>query len=227
MIKKRFIFLTLAAALLFAPLSMAVAQDDREVQNIDTAYNRVLKIYPLQLGEVYVAHEKMRTERISNELGLSYIYRSYLKGDEWIPERKNVQGVAIRMSQRKYTRRNEGKPFGFYHGPEFGYRLLIFEKNVFELPVQDPGDPEYRFVGRLYQNSLDLSYQLGVQFNLMGHLSADVAASVGGRVKYALANNANELLEEHIIGRAVIVENNSAIFVVPLPQLKLSLGYAF
>lgn len=228
MIKKNHIYrIFAAAALVFAPLGIASAQSDVEVLYIDKSSDRVLKVYPLQLGEVYLAYEKMRTERISNEFGLSYIYRSYLKGDEWIPERKSVQGMAIRMSQRKYTVKNEGRPFGFFHGPVFGYRLLIFERDVFELPVRDPRDPEFRYVGRLYQHGLDLSYQLGVQFNLTGHLTADVAAAIGGRVKYALANNADELLPDRIIGHAVIAERNSAIFVVPLPQLSISVGYAF
>lgn len=230
MMKKSNLYLVLTATvLLFTPLLTARAQSDVEVLYIDKSYDRILKAYPLQLGEVYLAHEKMRTERISNEFGLSYVYWSYLKGDgdEWMPERKNVQGLGIRMSQRKYTANNEGRPFGFFHGPVFGYRLLIFEKNVFDLPVRDPSDPEYRFIGRLYQNSLDLSYQLGVQFNLTGHLTAEVGAALGGRVKYALANNADELLTERIIGHAVVAERNSAIFAVPFPQLNLSVGYAF
>ena len=104
---------------------------------------------------------------------------------------------------------------------------MVFEENVFRLPVQDPADPDYRFIGRLYQNSLELSYQVGVQFKLANHLTADVAGSIGGRVKYALAKNAGELLPEHIIGYAVTAETNSAVFVVPLPQLNLSVGYAF
>ena len=216
-----------AVVLLFAPLGVATAQYDAEAPSIDPAYDRVLKVYPLQLGEVYVAYEKMRAERTSNELGLSYVYWGYLKGDDWLPERKNAQGIAIRMSQRKYTAKNAGRPFGFFHGPVFGYRFMAYEKNVFELPNQDPRDPNYQFVGRLYQNSLDLSYQLGGQFNLKNHLTADISAAFGGRLKYALANNAGELLTEHIIGRAVIAEGNSAIFVVPLPQLSVSVGYAF
>lgn len=228
MSKKRCLYPILAAiVLLFTPLYIAYAQDDREEQYIDASYDRVLKIYPLQLGEVYLAQEKMRAERISNELGLSYVYWSYLKGDDWMPERKNVKGVAIRMSQRKYTSKNEGRPFGFFHGPVFGYRFVAFEQNVFELPAQDPSAPGYRFVGRLYQNSLDLSYQLGWQFKLSDHLTAEVGGAIGGRVKFALANNADELLTEHVIGRTVAAENNSAIFVVPLPQLNFSVGYAF
>ena len=46
-------------------------------------------------------------------------------------------------------------------------------------------------------------------------------------MKYARSTNAAELLTEHIIGHAVVAESNSAIFAVPLPQLKLSVGYAF
>ncbi len=131
------------------------------------------------------------------------------------------------MSQRKYPKKNAGSPFGFFHGFVFGYRFIAFGENVFGLPAQDPGDPDYRFVGRLYQNSLDLSYQLGVQFKLSNHLTAEAAGALGGRAKYALAKNAGELLTDNIIGHAVVAEDNSAIFVVPLPQLNLSVGYAF
>ncbi|RDV13848.1 ABC transporter ATP-binding protein [Pontibacter diazotrophicus] len=216
-----------AAALLLAPLGIANAQSDGEVPSMDKSYDRVLKVYPLQLSEVYLAYEKMRTDRISNELGLSYIYSVYMKGDASSPESQPVQGASVRMSQRRYTLKNEGQPFGFFHGPFFGYRFLAYEQDVFEQLTQTPDAPTYHGVGHLYQHSLDLSYQLGIQFNLMGLLTADVAASLGGRVKYALANNAGELLTDHIIGHAVIAENNSAIFAVPLPQLNLSVGYAF
>ncbi|MFD2999686.1 ABC transporter ATP-binding protein [Pontibacter toksunensis] len=225
--KENRIYWILTAVLLFAPLSIAKAQIERDIQNIDTSYDRVVKLYPLQIGEVYLGYEKMRAERISNEFGLSYIYWSFLKGDDWVPERKNAKGLGIRMSQRKYTAKNEGAPFGFFHGPVFGYRFVAFEQNVFDLPAQDPSEPGYKFIGRLYQHSLDLGYQLGVQFKLSNHLTADIGGAIGGRVKFALANNADELLPEHIIGRSVAAENNSAIFVVPLPQLNLSVGYAF
>ncbi|WP_162055303.1 ABC transporter ATP-binding protein [Pontibacter pamirensis] len=227
MIKKIRIYRILAAAALLLAPFIANAQSDKEVLNIDKAYDRVLKVYPLQLGEAYLAYEKMRTHRISNEFGLSYIYSTYMKGDGSTPESQPVQGASVRMSQRKYTLKNEGRPFGFFHGPLFGYRFLAYEQDVFEQLAQSPDAPTYHGVGRLYQHSLDLSYQLGIQFNLMGLLTADVAAAFGGRVKYALANNAGDLLTDHIIGHAVIAENNSAIFAVPLPQLNLSVGYAF
>jgi len=218
--------------LLWMPLGKAQAQvedevQQDEVQQIDTAHDHVLKVNPLQLGEVSLAHEKMRTERVSNEIGLSYIYRSYFNSDEWLPEDKRVQGVGIRMSQRKYSNKRTGSPFGFFHGFVFGYRLLVFDKDVFELPEQRPSDPDYRFVGRLYQNSLDLSYQLGAQFKLSNHLTAEAAAALGARAKYARATNAGDLLTDNIIGHAVMAETNSAVFVVPLPQLNLSVGYAF
>lgn len=209
------------------PILKAQAQDGDDVQQIDKATDRVLKVNPFQLGGVSLSYEKMRTERISNEIALSYIYRTYWDSEEWLPEGKRVQGVGVKMSQRKYSNKGTASPFGFFHGFVFGYRFLVFEENVFGLPEQDPAEPGYRFVGRLYQNSLDLSYQLGVQFKLSEHFTAEAAGALGGRVKYALSNNAAELLTDNIIGHAVVAEDNSAIFVVPLPQLNLSVGYAF
>jgi hypothetical protein len=220
--------LVLLILLLILPLSMACAQSDAYESDTAKVNRRVIKIHPLQLGEIYLSHEKMRTERISNEIGLSYIYHSYLKGDDWMPERANAQGLAVRMSQRKYTTKDPtGSPYGFFHGPVFGYRLLVFDENVFGLPDQNPQSPDSRIVGRLYENSLDLGYHLGMQFEITRHLTTEVAAGFGGRVKLARASNADELLTEHIIGRAVAAEKNSAIFVSPLPHLKLSLGYSF
>lgn len=213
--------------LLWVPLLQAQAQDGDDFQEIDPAHDRVLKVNPLQLGEISLSYEKLRTERVSNEIALSYIYRTYLNGDEWLPEDTRVQGAGFRMSQRKYSNKGKGQPFGFFHGFVFGYRFMVFEEDVFGLPEQNPDSPGYRFVGRLYQNSLDLSYQLGVQFKLSGHLTAEVAGALGGRVKYALANNAAELLTDNIIGHAVVAEDNSAIFVVPMPQLNVSVGYSF
>lgn len=216
-----------AVGLLFASFGIANAQSDGEVPDIDISRDRVLKVYPLQLGEAYLAYEKMRTERISNEFGLSYIYSVYMKGGASTPESQPVQGASFQMSQRKYPLKSEGRPFGFFHGPSFGYRFVAYEQDVFEQLAKEPDAAAYHAVGRLYQHSLDLSYQLGIQFNLMGPLTADIAAALGGRVKYVLANNAGDLLTDHIIGHAVIAENNSAIFAVPLPQLNLSVGYAF
>ena len=219
------LFRLLLAVLLWVPLVQAQAQDEDEMQEIDSAYDRVLKVNPLQLGEVSLSFEKMRATRVSNEIALSYIYHTYLNGDEWLPEDVPVQGAGVKMSQRRYTKNNRGRPFGFFHGFVLGYRLLVFEVGV--LGSQDPSSPDYRFVGRLYQNSLDLSYQLGGQFRLSKHLTAEVAGALGGRIKYALAKNAADLLTDRIIGHALVAEDNSAVFVVPLPQLVISVGYAF
>jgi hypothetical protein len=218
----------LALVLLILPLSSTYAQSDAYEPDTTKVNRRVIKIHPIQLGEIYLSHEKMRTERISNEIGIGYIYYSYLKGNDWMPEKADAQGLAVRMSQRRYTTKNlTGSPYGFFHGPVFGYRLLVFEENVFGLADQNPQSPDSRIVGRLYENSLDLGYHLGVQFEITRHLTTEVAAGFGGRVKLARATNADELLTEHIIGHAVAAEKNSAIFVSPLPQLKISLGYSF
>lgn len=204
--------------------------DANEIREIDKDHDRVVKLHPLQLGEVYVSMEKLRTERISNEYGIGYIYKSYLKGetDDWQDfEAKDVKGVGIHMSQRHYTSKTKSAPFGFFHGPVFGYRFLVFEKNVFDLPEQDPSSPDFRYVGRLYQNSLDLSYRIGGQFLLGNHFTMEVAGSLGGRVKYAKATTAEELLPEHIIGYKLIKDESSYLAATPLAQLKFSIGYSF
>lgn len=211
--------------LLMLPLSHTFAQDSNDDSLIDPKYDRILKLHPLQIGEVYLSYEKMRSNTVSNELGLSYVYRSYLKSGDFLPDDVKVNGVHVRMSQRYYTsRKREGVPFGFFHGPLFGYRFMVFEESVFDRPLEDPNS---RFVGRLYQNSLELNYQLGGQFLLGGRFTAEVSAALGARLKYALAKGADELLTENIIGHALVAEENSAIFIVPSPQLNVSVGYTF
>ena len=221
-------------ALLVGAAATAQAQDQDldapDIRQIDKAHDHILKLHPLQAGEVYLSIEKLRTERVSNEYGLGFIYKSFLKGetDDWQDfEAKDVKGIAVHMSQRHYTSNKKQAPFGFFHGPVFGYRFLVFEKNVFDLPEQDPTSPNYRFVGRLYQNSLDLSYRIGAQFLAGNHFTFEVAGSLGGRVKYAKATGADELLPQHIIGHEVHHDESSMVAATPLAQLKLSVGYSF
>ena len=204
--------------------------DAKDVKEIDKAHDRIIKFHPLQLGEIYLSLEKLRTERIANEYGIGYIYKSYLKdgSDDWEDfEAKDVLGVAVHMSQRHYTSKKKDAPFGFFHGPVFGYRFLLFDKDVFELPEQDPTSPNYRYVGRLYQHSLDLSYQIGYQYLVGRHFTLELAGALGGRVKYAKASSAKELLPEHIIGYEIISDESSYIAATPLGKLKFSVGYAF
>lgn len=214
--------------ILFMPQHCAFAQSGEGEGQPSAAYDRILKLHPLQIGEVYFSYEKMRTERISNEFGLSYVYQGYLKSDDFLPDAVKVGGVHIRMSQRYYTsKKYDNVPFGFFHGPMFGYRFMAFEEGAFDSPFESPSDPSGRRVGRLYQNSLELSYQLGGQFKLGQRFIWEVSAALGARLKYALAKNADELLPEHIIGHTLASEPNSAIFIVPAPQLNVSVGYAF
>lgn len=214
--------------LLMLPLRPTLAQDSSEAGLPNPAHDRILKLHPLQIGEVYFSYEKMRTDRISNEYGLSYVYSGYLKSDDFLPDRVKAGGVHIRMSQRYYTsKKHDGIPFGFFHGPMFGYRFMVFEEGVFNSPSEDYTDANGRFVGRLYQNTLELNYLLGGQFLLGEKFTLEVAAGLGGRLKYALAKGADELLPEHIIGHTLVAEQNSAIFITPSPQLKISAGYSF
>ena len=216
--------------LFLLPVGVAYAQEqEEEERTIDRSHDRLIKVHPLQVGEVYLSYEKLRTARVSNEIGISYVYQAYFK-DDW-PfglDEVDVNGVHIRMSQRYYTsKKKRGTPFGFFYGPMFGYRLMIFEKNALGQNDLAPSDPNYRYVGRLYQNSLELAYQIGGQFKLVNHLTMEISGGLGGRVKYARSVGAEELLTDNIIGHAVVAERNSAIFITPLPQLNVSLGYSF
>lgn len=217
----------IALVLFIAFPGIVNAQRYEEMQHIDSTFNRMIKVYPLLLGEVRVGHEHMLTTRIANEVAFSYLYTAFLKGADSDPESQPVQGGAIRMSQRRYSLQNQGRPLGFFHGFTFGYRFMVYEQDVFRKLSATPDAPVHQGVGRMYQNALDLGYQVGMQFKLIHHLTADVAASLGGRVKYVAADDADKLLTDHIIGHAVAAERNSAIFVTPLPQLNLSVGYAF
>ncbi|OKL40669.1 hypothetical protein [Pontibacter flavimaris] len=224
----KYVFATLWLVLLMLPLRHTLAQDTTEAVLMDPAHDRILKLHPLQMGEVYISYEKMRTERISNEFGLSYVYRGYLKSEDFLPDDVKVGGVHIRMSQRYYTsKKHDGVPLGFFHGPMFGYRFMAFEEGALDSPFEDPDNSFGRQVGRLYQNTLELNYQLGGQFLVGKKLTVEVSAALGARLKYALAKGADELLTENIIGHALVAEQNSAIFITPSPQLNVSVGYSF
>ncbi|MFD2513838.1 ABC transporter ATP-binding protein [Pontibacter locisalis] len=190
---------------------------------IDAAHDLILKLQPLLIGEVRLSYEKLRVAKVSNEYGIGYVYRAFLKedGSYTALDGKRVNGVSIRMSQRHYTTKKQKAPFGFFHGPLFGYRFLVFEKDA--LGVTDAS----RSIGRLYQNSMDLSYQLGWQLLLDDHFTMEVAGSLGGRAKYARATGAEELLVDNIYGHHLMQDRDAIFSVVPLPQLKLSVGYSF
>ncbi|MDO6390571.1 ABC transporter ATP-binding protein [Pontibacter sp. BT731] len=202
-------------------------EDRTEMINIDRDHDKTLKIHPLHYGEVFVSYEKVRSPGISNEFGLSYFYKLHLKGDGWTSNAKDVMGIGIRMSQRYYTSKKKSPPFGFFHGPMFSYRFIVFERNVFDLPDLPPSDPDFRYVGRLYQNALDLSYHLGYQFRLGRHFTTELSGGLGGRVKIANATNGGDLIKENIIGHVVHSDEGAVITVGPSPQLNFSIGYSF
>jgi hypothetical protein len=202
-------------------------EDRAEMINIDRDHDKTIKIHPLHYGEIFVSYEKVRAPNISNEIGISYLYKSYLKGEGFTPEAKDAMGIAIRMSQRYYTSKKKRAPFGFFHGPMFSYRFTVFERNVFGLPELPPNDPDFRFVGRLYQNVFDLSYHLGYQFQLGRHFTTELSGGLGGRVKFATATNGGDLIEQKIIGHVVHVDEGAVLSVGPSPQLNFSIGYSF
>ncbi|RAU84126.1 ABC transporter ATP-binding protein [Pontibacter arcticus] len=232
--KEKWIFCLL---LLVLPCTMVLAQDQDDEEEtsygkeiyIERDHDRHLKLYPLHAGEIHLGYEKMRAARVSNEVDVAYVYRSYLKSDDFfLPEEKKVKGMSVRLSQRHFTsKKRRGTPFGFFHGPMFGYRYLAFEDNAFELPELSPSDPDYRYVGQLTQHSIDLSYQLGWQFKLSRHFTTELSLAMGARAKYAKAVGAAELLGENIIGHVFKEDDNSAMLITPVPQLKFAVGYSF
>lgn len=204
------------------------AKEDRaEMLNIDREHDRVFKIHPLHYGEIFISYEKVRAPDISNEFGLSYFYKLHMKGDGWSTNAKDVMGIGIRMSQRYYPSKQKRAPFGFFHGPMFSYRFIVFERNVFDLPDLPPNDPDFRYVGRLYQNVLDLSYHLGYQFRLGRHFTTEVSGGLGVRGKFATARNGADLIKENIIGHVVHSDDAAVVTVGPSPQLNFSIGYSF
>ena len=216
------------------PLSFASAQTEedlenkRDLQQIDRDHDKIIKLHPLHYGEIFLSYEKVRTPNISNEFGLSYIYKSYFKGDDWFsPEGQTVMGVGLRMSQRYYTSKKKSPPFGFFHGPMFAYRFMVFDRDVFGKQGLSPNDPNFRYVGRFYQNSLDLSYHLGKQFQLSQHFTAEISGGIGARFKLARATSGAEFIKEVIIGHELYSEESSVIVVAPTPQLNVGIGYAF
>lgn len=211
----------------YAQVEEQEREDRAEMANIDRDHDRIWKIHPLHYGEIFVSYEKVREPNVSNEFGLSYLYKSYFKGDGWTPEAKDVLGIGVRMSQRYYTSKKKQAPFGFFHGPMFSYRFLVFERNVFDQPELPPSDPDFRLVGRMYQNALDLSYHLGYQFQLGRHFTAELSGGLGGRVKFAIARNGGDLIEQNIIGHVVLADEGAVISVGPSPQLNFSIGYSF
>lgn len=190
---------------------------------IDQSHDLTYKLQPLLFGEVRLSYEKVRAPQVSNEYGIGYIYKAFLKDGGDFPdyEAKNVKGVSVRMSQRHYTSKKQKAPFGFFHGPLFGYRFMVFEEDVFGM-ADSP-----RRIGRLYQNAADLSYQLGSQFLLNDHFTLEIAGSLGGRIKYGRSTGAEELLENNIIGYHFRKDRDSILSGAPLLQLKLAVGYSF
>ncbi|WP_439881027.1 ABC transporter ATP-binding protein [Pontibacter sp. MBLB2868] len=220
--------LTLLFSLLLLCAGQLKAQDytldDAAIDTlIDKSHDFTYKLQPLLIGEVRFSYEKVRAPQVSNEYGIGYVYKAYLKGDGGFLafDGKNVKGVSIRMSQRHYTSKKNKAPFGFSHGPLFGYRFLVFEKDALR------EDDSSRNIGRLYQHALDLSYQAGRQFLVSNHITLEIAGSLGGRIKYAKATGAGELLDNNIIGHKFMEDNDSILSWVPLPQLKLAVGYSF
>lgn len=200
-------------------------QEDRgEMRNIDRAHDRILKIHPLHYGEIFVSYEKVRTPDVSNEFGLSYLYKLHMKGEGWSTNMKDVMGIGVRMSQRHYPSKKLRAPFGFFHGPMFQYRFIVFERNVFDLP---PEEMQARYIGRMYQNVLDLSYHLGYQFQLGRHFTTELSGGLGARAKFGIARNGGELMQNIMIGHVVRADEGSVLTVGPSPQLNFAIGYSF
>jgi hypothetical protein len=213
--------------LMFLAENATAQVDSLKVMRMDstigTTYLLIYKIQPLLIGEIRVSYEKVRVTKVSNEYSLGYIYKAYLKGRGSFPDfdAKKVKGISIRMSQRHYTSKEHNDPFGFFHGPLFGFRFIAFEQNALRRinPLE--------YAGRLYQTSVDLNYQIGAQQHLGSHLTMEVSGSLGGRVKFSKAATTEDILEDNLYGYHFLKDSDSVFSVVPLPQIKFSVGYIF
>lgn len=201
------------------------------------AYRSVLKVRPLQFGEYYASWENIKHEDQSNEIGLGFIYRSFVKANEkdrntldgpynsFIDEAEyalsDVAGIVVRMSQRNYSSKTRDIPEGFNYGPVYMYRFLAFDPDLLRTE-------ENEVIGRMYQHVLSFHYQLGYQFVIGRHLTLEPFLGAGFRAKFATAKISKGRTEERVIGPIKITPDaNSTIVGAPSLNFNLNIGYAF
>ena len=208
------------------------AQDD-----LTTPYKRVLKVRPLQFGEFYASWENIKHDDQSNELGLGFIYKSFVRAndqdrntmespyDSFIDEEEyaisEVAGIVVRMSQRNYSSKTRDIPEGFYYGPVYMYRFIAYHPDLLRTF-------ENEVIGRMYQHVLSFHYQIGYQFILGKHLTVEPFFGAGFRAKYAKAQLSKNRTEERVIAPFKITpDQNSTIAGAASLNFNVQVGYAF
>jgi hypothetical protein len=226
-------FAVLCFSFLMLPI-LAVAQDD---DNWNQTYHGAVKVRPLQFGEVYVSWENIKFEDQSNEIGLGFIYKTFVGTSEkdrntlespynsFLDEEKytisDAAGIVMRMSQRNYTSKIHEIPEGFYYGPVYMYRFIAHDPDLLRTF-------ENEVIGRMYEHVISFHYQIGYQFILGKHFSVEPYFGAGVRGKYATAKISKGRTEERVIAPIKITpETNSTIAVAPSLNLNFSIGYVF
>jgi hypothetical protein len=230
----RYFFGFFTTLLLLLPFLIypAQAQDGPE-----PVYSGVWKVRPLQFGEYYVAFENVKETDQTNEIGIGYIYKSFVRAAEkdkntltglysnFVDDEaytvSDCNGLIMRMSQRNYTSADREAPFGFYHGPAVTLRFIAFQGDLLRESPEE-------VIGRLYQGVLAFHYQVGYQTSIGKHLTLEVFGGVGARLKVATAKLSKGRVEERVIAPLKISpDNNSAIGAAPELHFNMSVGYAF
>src|SRR5690606_1683468 len=113
-------------------------------------------------------------------------------------------GIVLRMNQRNYTEVSKEAPHGFYHGPGFLYRFIAYKKDLlFE-------ENDTHAIGRMYQHTGGLHYQVGYQWLVKERLAIDLFGGIGARIKYASAQLAEGRIEPRMIAVYKTAPDNQA-----------------
>ncbi len=203
-----------------------------------TGPNRgVIKVRPLQFGEYYASYENIKHDDQSNEIGLGFIYKSFVGANEkdrntlndfystFIDEEEyaisDVAGIVVRMTQRNYSSKTRDIPEGFNYGPVYMYRFIAYHPDLLRTV-------ENEVIGRMYQHVISFHYQVGYQFILGKHLSIEPFFGAGFRAKYAKAQISKGRTEERVIGPVKVTpDKNSTIAGAPSLNLNFQVGYVF
>jgi hypothetical protein len=228
----RFVF---AGFLLFhflVPALTLQAQDD-----LSSPYRRVFKVRPLQFGEYYLSWENIKHEDQSNELGIGFIYKSFVGANEsdkntlndfystFIDEEEyaisDAAGIVVRMSQRNYSSKTRDIPEGFYYGPVYMYRFIAYDPDLLRTF-------ENEVIGRMYQHVLSFHYQIGYQFILGKHFTFEPYFGAGFRAKLAKAQISKGRTEERVISPVKVTPDaNTTVAGAPSVHLNFAIGYVF
>ena len=215
---------------LFAPTLQA--QDE-----LTTPYRRVIKIRPLQFGEFYASWENIKHDDQSNELGIGFIYKSFVGANDqdrntlndfystFIDEEEyaisEVAGLLVRMSQRNYSSKKRPIPEGFNYGPVYMYRFIAYDPDLLRTY-------ENEVIGRMYQHVVSFHYQIGYQFIFGKHLTVEPYFGAGFRGKLAKAQISKGRTEERVIGPIKITpDQNTTIAGAATLHFNVAVGYAF